>query len=50
MKKTETNRVGHHLTEARERGLIPWAWIVDETREAEHVTDDGRCRCGFERE
>jgi hypothetical protein len=35
MKKTETNRVSTHLTWARERGLIPWEWIVDETREAE---------------
>jgi hypothetical protein len=23
------------LKEARERGIIPWSWIVDETRELE---------------
>ncbi len=25
------------LKEARERGIIPWDWIVDETREVEEV-------------
>lgn len=35
MAKTETNRVGTQLTWAREQGIIPWDWIVDETREAE---------------
>jgi len=35
MKKNETDRVSRLLKEAREEGLIPWAWIVDETREAE---------------
>jgi len=35
MAKTETNRVSAQLTDARERGWIPWEWIVDETREAE---------------
>jgi hypothetical protein len=38
MKKSETNKVSTHLTWAREHGLIPWAWIVDETREAERVS------------
>src|ERR1041384_3057710 len=32
MAKSETNRVGSQLTWARERGLIPWEWIVDGTR------------------
>jgi hypothetical protein len=35
MKKKETDRVSRLLKEAREEGMIPWAWIVDETREAE---------------
>ncbi len=37
MIKTETDRVSVQLTWARETGLIPWEWIVDETREAERV-------------
>ncbi|MGH9311736.1 MAG: hypothetical protein ACRD1S_00930 [Vicinamibacterales bacterium] len=37
MAKGETNRVSTQLTWARERGVIPWRWIVDETREAERV-------------
>lgn len=32
MGKNDTGRVSHHLTRARERGEIPWEWIVDETR------------------
>ena len=36
MAKSETNRVSVQLTYARESGLIPWDWIVDETREVEH--------------
>jgi hypothetical protein len=35
MSKGETNRVSRQLVYAREAGLIPWNWIVDETREAE---------------
>lgn len=35
MSKGETNRVSTQLTYAREHGLIPWSWIVDETRAAE---------------
>src|SRR5688572_13418722 len=35
MLKRSTNRVGTQLTWARENGLIPWAWIVDGTREIE---------------
>ena len=37
MAKNETNKVSRLLTTAREKGLIPWDWIVDETREAEHA-------------
>ncbi|MFN2444085.1 MAG: hypothetical protein ABR606_00630 [Vicinamibacterales bacterium] len=37
MKKAETNKVSRQLTWAREIGFIPWAWIVDETREAERA-------------
>jgi hypothetical protein len=37
MKKSETNRVSRQLTDARERGTIPWEWIVDETRRTEGV-------------
>lgn len=32
MIKGETDRVSKALTKARERGLIAWEWIVDETR------------------
>lgn len=35
MGKNATNKVSRVLTQARERGYIPWEWIVDETREAE---------------
>ena len=35
MTKPETNRVSTQLTYAREHEDIPWAWIVDETRNAE---------------
>src|SRR5262245_6961583 len=38
MAKGETNRVSRLLTQARERGIIPWSWIVDETRELERVS------------
>jgi hypothetical protein len=37
MRRNETNRVSRLLTEARERGALRWAWIVDETREPERV-------------
>jgi hypothetical protein len=36
MAKTHTNRVSTQLVYAREEEIIPWEWIVDETREAEH--------------
>ena len=31
-------RVYRLLKEAREQGIIPWEWIVDETRELERVS------------
>jgi hypothetical protein len=37
MSKNSTGTVGKQLVYARENGLIPWAWIVDETREAETI-------------
>lgn len=37
MAKPDMQRVYRLLTEARERGVIPWNWIVDETRELERV-------------
>jgi hypothetical protein len=38
MSKGSTNKVSTQLVYAREQGLIPWAWVVDETREAERVS------------
>lgn len=38
MAKAETNRVSTQLTWAREQNIIPWSWIVDETREPERVS------------
>src|SRR5215470_9025612 len=38
MAKSEMQRVYRLLREAREEGAIPWAWIVDETRELEKVS------------
>ena len=35
MAKSETQRVYRVLREARERGIIPWEWIVDEARAIE---------------
>lgn len=37
MSKASTDKVGKLLVYAREHGLIPWEWIVDETRETERV-------------
>jgi hypothetical protein len=37
MSKAEVGRVSRVLTTARERGMIPWEWIVDETREVERT-------------
>ena len=35
MSKANTNRVSTQLVWAREHGVIPWNWIVDESRHAE---------------
>lgn len=35
MSKNSTNSISRLLARARENGMIPWAWIVDETRAAE---------------
>ena len=37
MSKSDMLRVYRLLKEAREQGLIPWRWIVDETREFERT-------------
>ena len=38
MARAEMQRVYRLLKEARERALIPWEWIVDETRAVERVS------------
>ncbi|MGH8659726.1 MAG: hypothetical protein ACREV4_14950 [Gammaproteobacteria bacterium] len=38
MSKGSTSRVSVQLVYAREQGIIPWSWIVDETRSAERVS------------
>jgi hypothetical protein len=38
MEKPSMQRVYRLLKEARERGIIPWDWIVDETRAIERVS------------
>ena len=38
MSKNETNKVSTQLTWARENDIIPWAWIVDETRAPERIS------------
>jgi hypothetical protein len=38
MSKASTNKVSTQLTWAREQQVIPWGWIVDETRDAERVS------------
>jgi hypothetical protein len=35
MEKRCTNRVSDQLVYARKQGIVPWEWIVDETREVE---------------
>jgi hypothetical protein len=35
MGKNETSKISRALTTARERGMISWSWIVDETRSVE---------------
>jgi hypothetical protein len=37
MEKKNTSRVSVQLTWAREHGVIPWEWIVDESRQAERL-------------
>jgi hypothetical protein len=37
MEKTNTNKVSKQLVYAREHGLGPWEWIVDEAREEERL-------------
>ena len=38
MSKSETNKVSTQLTWARENNVVPWSWIVDETRDAERIS------------
>ena len=35
--KTHTSKAGTQLVCAREQGIVPWEWIVDEAREEERV-------------
>ena len=37
MAKANTDKVSRHLVWAREQELLPWFWIVDETRVAERI-------------
>lgn len=37
MGKNSTSQVSRNLVWAREQGLLPWDWVVDETREAERT-------------
>jgi hypothetical protein len=37
MAKICTNRISRHLVYAREHSIVPWEWIVDDTREADRV-------------
>jgi transcriptional regulator with XRE-family HTH domain len=38
MEKSNTNKVSKQLVYAREQGIVPWDWIVDEAREEERIT------------
>ena len=38
MERNEMQRVYRLLLKAREQGIIPWEWIVDETRSLERVS------------
>lgn len=38
MEKKHTGRISNILARARERGEIPWSWIVDEHRDAERAS------------
>src|SRR5687768_12687941 len=35
MKKSQTNIVSQMLVSLREAGVVPWAWVVDESRDEE---------------
>jgi hypothetical protein len=37
MRTGETQKVSRLLVHAREQGIVPWDWIVDETREPERI-------------
>jgi hypothetical protein len=37
MSTSNTARVSRQLVYAREHNIVPWSWVVDETREAERV-------------
>lgn len=37
MGRNSTNKVSRILKDAREEGVVPWHWIVDETREPERI-------------
>jgi hypothetical protein len=41
MEKKNTQKVGRALVYARENDLIPWEWIVDETRSVERTPLSG---------
>src|SRR5262249_54100592 len=43
MARSEMHRVYRLLKEAREREIIPWSWIVDESRELEQISCYTRC-------
>jgi hypothetical protein len=46
----DMNKVYRHLLGAREDGIIPWEWIVDETREREAIStwrNPAQCADGF---
>jgi hypothetical protein len=37
MSRLQTDRVGRQLVSLREESIIPWGWVVDETRAVERV-------------
>ena len=46
MERNEMQRVYRLLLKAREQGIIPWEWIVDETRSLERVNVETWLRDG----
>jgi hypothetical protein len=44
MSRKNTSKVSRVLVSARERDLVPWEWIVDETRPIERAAQWGRHR------